>query len=174
MSCCTCFLTSSHNQDIVVWTQNMDVCASDQIWCAGETVMQKRHLRPPWIERRECSAPAACVSAGHMISAWLTEPPPPHVPRGEKVIAVIALPWHGTERQEVKEKDHWNDDVSELIKRDWFVRCSKWHNSGLCQAYFTPHATEWTHVVSAVPGFVEIHSFVAAALRGRFRHTRRW
>lgn len=145
--------------------------ASDQIWRAGETFMQKTHLRQPWIERRERSAPAACVSAGHMISAWLTEPPPPRVPRGEKVIGVIALPWHGTEHQEVKEKDHWNDDVSELIKRDWFVCCNKWHNGGLCQAYFTPLNEHTMYQLYQI--LWKFTPFVAAALRGRCRHTRR-
>lgn len=61
------------------------------------------------------------VSAGHMISAWLSQSPPPWIPRGEKVITIIASPWHGAEHPELREEDHWKDDVSKLVKKDWFV-----------------------------------------------------
>lgn len=78
-------------------------------------------------------------------------PPPPWIPRGEKVITIIALPWHGAKHPEVREKDHWNDDVSELIKKG--LICVEQHNGELCRAYFIPCANEWKYIISARADF---------------------
>lgn len=114
-----------------------------------------------WIWRRELSTAAVCASAGHMISAWLLQSPPPWIPRGEKVIAIIALPWHGAEHPEVREKDHWKDDVSELIKKDWFAWSSTMVNC-VRPIPYPACVNEWIYIVSAEADFcVKYSPFVS-------------
>lgn len=94
-------------------------------WCRAVVLplLKWRALEPVWTWRRGGSLPLQ-LSVSLQVT-WFPpgfhNPPPPWIPRGEKVITIIALPWHGAKHPEVREKDHWNDDVSELIKKDWFV-----------------------------------------------------
>lgn len=104
-----------------------------------------------WTRRRALSPAAVCVSAGHMTSAWLSRSPPPWIPRGEKVIAIIALPWHGAEHPEVRGKGSLKWWCVRINKEG--LICVAQHNGELCRAYSVHCVNEWRYIVSAQADF---------------------
>lgn len=176
-------LKKSRDKINVVWTSNMTVWPNGYFisifllkeknclhyflhlfaWCqaVGLPLLKRRILEPVWTWRRELPTAAVCVSAGHMISAWLSQSPTPMNPwrwKGHHHHC-SALTRCSAPRGERKGSLKW-----------WCVRinkkkgliCAEQHNGELCRAYFIPCANEWIYIVSAQADFcVKYSPFVS-------------